>query len=306
MLPIGVIGLGKLGKIHARIYKELPGIRLSGFCDKSPQVLKEAKDKLKLEIFSTRDYKKLLGLGIKAVSIASDTSSHYKIAKFFLKHRVHCLVEKPLVTKVNQAEELLRLARKNKTILMVGLVERFNSAFTAIRKIAKNPKFIECHRLTPFPERSLDISVVLDLMIHDLDIILHIVKAKPVKYESVGVKVLSQNLDIANARLTFKNGCIANITSSRISREQTRKLRIFLPSAYISLNYAKQEVEIFTKKANQIDQVKIPVLKEEPLKKEIQQFIKNIKKAPKDYTPAHDAVSALKLALNIEKNAKSR
>ncbi len=305
-MNIGVIGVGKLGKIHTRIYKENPTARLTGICDTNKERLETVKNDFGLDAKTTTDYKELLNQGVQAVSIASDTSSHYEIAKFFLEKGIHCLVEKPLVTDITQAEDLLNIARQNNVLLMVGLVERFNSAFQQVKKIAKNPVFIECHRLTPYPRRSLDISVVLDLMIHDLDIILALVKDELENTESVGVRVLSEKLDIANARLTFKNGCIANITSSRISKDKTRKIRLFLPNAYISLDYAEQGAEIYKKQDGTIKKEDLKVEKQEPLKKEIEYFLSNIQKETKDYTFTYETIAALRLALQIEEQANKK
>jgi predicted dehydrogenase len=302
-MNIGVVGVGKLGKIHTRIYKENNTHRLTGICDINRARLESVKKELEIDVFSTTDYKNLLSKNIQAVSIASDTGSHYSVAKFFLENNIHCLVEKPLTTDIKQAQDLLDVAKKNNVLLMVGLVERFNSAFQEVKKIAKNPVFIECHRLTPFPHRSLDISVVLDLMIHDLDIILSLVKSDLEKAEAIGVNVLSDKLDIANARLTFKNGCIANITSSRISQEKTRKIRLFLHNAYISLDYAEQGADIYQKQNNRITKESLKVEKQEPLKKEIEYFLSNIGKKTKDYTFTYETIAALKLALQIEKQA---
>ena len=302
-MKIGIVGLGKLGKIHARIYHKSTNADIACLCDINKTRLKETADILNINPYSTQDYKKVLNKKVSAVSIATDTSSHYEITKFFLENGVHCLVEKPLVTDIKQAKNLLSIARKNKKLLMVGLVERFNSAYQVVKKLAKKPRFIECHRLSCYPHRSLDISVILDLMIHDLDIILDLVKDKVTSVEAVGVNVLSQDLDIANVRLKFKKGCVANITSSRVSQEQTRKIRIFLPSAYISLDYANQEAEIYKKQKNEIQRQQIHIEKDEPLKKEIQNFLYSIHKKLKDYASTHQAITALGLALKIEKKA---
>ncbi len=305
-MRVGVIGLGRLGKIHSRIYHKSSGAQIAALCDINKTRLKETANFLNISPFSTQNYKKVLDKRINAVSIATDTSSHYEITKFFLENGVHCLVEKPLVTDLKQARHLLSLARKNKRLLMVGLVERFNSAYQAVKSITKRPRFIECHRLSLYPHRSLDISVILDLMIHDLDIILDLVKDKIATVEAVGVKVLSSDLDIANVRLRFTKGCVANITSSRISQEQNRKIRIFLPSAYISLDYANQEAEIYRKRKNEIQKKEIHIEKDEPLKKEILCFLHNIRKKKKDYASTHQAIKALELALKIEKKASKR
>lgn len=296
MLKIGVIGLGKLGSIHQRIYEEIPDVK---------SILLVDTDKEKLTPFLEKhscstDYHNLTGK-VDLVSIATPTCSHYEIAQFFLKKQIPVLVEKPLTTTVAQAQKLIKLAKKQKTLISVGHVERYNNAYLAIKDIVKNPLFIECHRLSPYPFRSLDVSVVVDVMIHDLDIILNLLKSNPIKIDAKGVKVLSSNADIANVRLTFKNGCVANITASRISAKRERKIRIFMHNCYISLDYATQEVEIYRKIKTSIEKEILPIKKEEPLKKEILDFIDLVKK--KSYTTAYaqKAKDALALALKIQK-----
>ncbi|NQT28207.1 MAG: Gfo/Idh/MocA family oxidoreductase, partial [Candidatus Omnitrophica bacterium] len=211
MLRVGIVGIGKLGSIHLRIYKELKGIGKIYLVDTNLKILAPHKEYQHL-----KNYQKLKGK-VDLVSIATPTFSHYEIAKFFLTNKIPVLVEKPLTQDLKEAKKLIAISKKNKTLLFVGHVERYNNAYLAIKKIIKNPLFIECHRLSPYPNRSLDISVVLDLMIHDLDIILYLLKDSVKKIDAKGVKILSATEDIANARITFQRGCVANITSSRIS-----------------------------------------------------------------------------------------
>tara|TARA_B100000315_G_scaffold254598_1_gene296006 strand:+ start:576 stop:1469 length:894 start_codon:yes stop_codon:yes gene_type:complete len=294
-MRVGIIGLGRLGSIHFRIYKEIKNIEKIYLVD---------IDTEKLSTDETcphfTDYKQLKGL-VDLVSIATPTTTHFKIAEFFLKNKIPVLVEKPLTQSLAEAEKLLEIAKKNKTILFVGHVERYNSAYLAVKKSIKNPLFIECHRLSPYPYRSLDVSVVLDLMIHDLDIMLYFLKDKVKKLEAKGVKVLSKSHDIANARLSFKNGCVANITASRISAKTERKIRIFMPNCYISLDYAKQSVEIYRKIKSKITKESLSITKEEPLKKEIIDFVNSVKKAEFTIDDANQAKDALSLALQIQK-----
>jgi len=296
MLRVGVIGIGKLGSIHLRIYKEIKEIENIYLVD---------TDRLKLENYpdhtSFGDYRKLQDK-VDLVSIATPTTSHFEVAKFFLKNRIPVLVEKPLTQNTKEAEELLSLARKKRTLLFVGHVERYNSAYLAVKEFIKNPLFIECHRLSTYPNRSLDISVVLDLMIHDLDIILDLVRDPVKRIQAKGVKVLSPSEDIANVRLEFKKGCVANITASRISAKRERKIRIFMPNLYVSLDYAKQEVEVYQKSGEKITKKSLPINKEEPLKKEISEFIKLVKAKKYKTEYAEKAKDALGLALKIQKN----
>ncbi|MCK9615022.1 MAG: Gfo/Idh/MocA family oxidoreductase [Candidatus Omnitrophica bacterium] len=294
-MRIGVIGIGKLGSIHLRIYKEISDVKHICIVDCDPAKLAAHPD-----IESFTDYRRLLGK-VGLVSIAAPTINHFEIAQFFLKNHVPVLVEKPITQKLSEAEKLIKTAKGNKTILFVGHVERYNNAYLAIKKQVKKPLFIECHRLSQYPNRSLDISVVLDLMIHDLDIILDLVRAEVKKVEAKGVKVLSEKEDIANARITFENGCVANITASRISAKKERKIRIFLSHCYISLDFAEQHAEIYQKIKNQITKQSLAIDKEEPLKKEILDFVSLVKNNKFDIADSIRAKNALKLALDIEK-----
>ncbi|MEI8350427.1 MAG: Gfo/Idh/MocA family oxidoreductase [Candidatus Omnitrophota bacterium] len=294
-MKVGIIGIGKLGSIHLRIYKEIEDIEKIYLVDTNATQLAAHQG---LPTFT--DYRRLVSM-VDLVSIATPTSTHFEIARFFLKHHVPVLVEKPLTQNLRQAQKLIEIARKNHTLLFVGHVERYNNAYLAIKKIVKNPLFIECHRLNPYPHRSLDISVVLDLMIHDLDIILDLVNDTVKKVEAKGVKVLSPQEDIANVRITFKKGCVANITSSRISAKKERKIRIFLPHCYISLDYAQQQAEIYRKTNETITSELVPIQKEEPLKKEITDFVEMVKQKRFGLEDAEKAKDALALALRIQK-----
>ncbi|MCM8832066.1 MAG: Gfo/Idh/MocA family oxidoreductase [Candidatus Omnitrophica bacterium] len=294
-MNIGIVGIGKLGSVHLRICQELEIVKKIYIVD-----IDKKKLLLYPQLTTFIDFRKLLGK-IDAVIVATPTKTHFKIAKFFLENKIPIFVEKPITQNLEEGEKLLNLAEKNKTTLFVGHVERYNNAYLAIKQIAKRPLFIECHRLSSYPARSLDISVVLDLMIHDLDIILDFVNDKIKKIEAKGVKVLSKTTDIANARLTFKGGCVANITASRISLKKERKIRIFLTNCYISLDYAQQEVQIYKKKNNQIIMKSLNISKEEPLKKEVIHFLNIVKLNNFSLEFAINATNALKLALFIQK-----
>jgi predicted dehydrogenase len=294
MLKVGIIGLGKLGSIHLRIYKESRKIGKIYLVDTDKKVLKQPG----LPAYS--NYRSLKNK-VDLVSIATPTLTHFEIACFFLENKIPVLVEKPITKNTQEAKKLIRIAQKNKTLIFVGHVERFNSAYLKAKETIKNPLFIECHRLSPYPHRSLDISVVLDLMIHDLDIILDLASAKIKKIEAKGVKVLSNTADIANSRINFKNGCVANITSSRISLKKERKIRIFMPNKYVSIDYANQSVDVYQKQKNQISQQNLKIEKEEPLKKEIYHFIELVNKKSFDISSAQGAKNALLAATEIEK-----
>ena len=293
-MKTAVIGIGRLGSIHLRIYKELKGISKIYLVDINKAMLAGHKD---LETFS--DYRKLADK-VDMVSIATPTSNHFKIAKFFLERKIPVLVEKPLTKNLAEAKKLLSISKKNKTLLFVGHVERYNSAYLAVKKLIKNPVFIECHRLSPYPNRSLDVSVVLDLMIHDLDIILNLLKDKVKDVRVKGVKVLSASPDIVNARIEFEKGCVANITSSRISNKKERKVRIFMPQTYLSIDYAAQTVEFYKKSGNKIIQKHLSIKKEEPLKKEISEFLDFVTRKKFTTNHAAKAKDALELALKIQ------
>jgi predicted dehydrogenase len=295
---VGVIGVGHLGSMHAKLYKEIKNCSLAAVCDINKKRLNEISGNLNVSGYT--EYKELFSK-VDAVSIATPTNLHYEIAYDFLKHNIHTLVEKPFTTHLKEADSLINAARRNKLILQVGHVERFNSAFTATQKIIKNPKFIECHRLSPFPNRSLDIGVVLDLMIHDIDIVLGLVNSPLKKVEAVGVPVLTDQEDIANARLTFKNGCVCNLTASRVSDEWMRKIRIFLENAYISLDYKNEEAFIYKKTQTGITKEALPIEKEQPLKKELSSFLDCIIHNNTPLVSGEVAREALAVAFQIRK-----
>ncbi len=297
-LRIGVIGTGHLGSLHARIYKGLTNCSLTAICDLDKNRLDQISQELQVPGYT--DYKAILDK-IDAVSIAVPTKLHYKIAADFLKHNIHTLVEKPFTTNLKQADALIQIAQKNNLILQVGHIERFNSAFNATLKIIKEPKFIECHRLSPFPHRSLDIGVVLDIMIHDIDIILGLVDSKIKKIESVGVNVLTKFEDIANARITFDNGCVANLTASRVSDETMRKIRIFQEDTYISLDYKDAKANVYKKSYLTITKKDLPIEKEQPLQKELASFLDCVIKHKEPLVSGTIAREALSVALKIQK-----
>ena len=296
---IAIIGLGKLGSKHVENYNRIKTVSIIATCDNNPKTINNLSKDLKRNFYT--DYKKIPLKTLKAVSICVPTYLHYKIAKYFLENKIHCLVEKPIAINLKQANNLIKLAKKHKVILQVGHIERFNCAYQSIEKNIKNPKFIECHRLSPFPGRSLDVGAVLDIMIHDIDIVLGLVKSKIKHIDAVGVKVLTQFEDIANVRLTFSNKCSVNLTASRISDEYMRKIRIFLSNKYISMDYFKQEAFIYKKTAAGISKTAIPIEKEQPLKKELCSFLECVKSKKKPIVSGTEARDALCVALRIIK-----
>lgn len=298
---VAVIGVGYLGRRHAHIYKQLKTANLVGICDIDQKKLDEVSKSLGVEGFLS--YKKLYKC-VEAVSVAAPTNLHYKITKDLLGKNIHVLVEKPFTTNLRQAQALIELGQEKRLILQVGHIERFNSAFSAVKDIIKNPLFIECHRLSPFMSRSLDIGVVLDLMIHDIDIVLGLVDSKIKSINAVGVNVLTDMEDIANARISFKNGCVCNLIASRVSHELMRKIRIFQKDAYISLDYKKEEAFIYKKRNSQITKQRLPIQKKEPLKKELASFLDCIIKRKEPLVSGVTAKEALAVALEIQRQIK--
>ncbi len=297
-IRVAVIGIGHLGSIHAKAYRENPDCELIGVCDSNPERLKQVCSNLNVPGFT--DYKELFSK-VDAVSIAVPTVLHYKIAEDFLKSGIHTLVEKPFTLTLKEADKLIDISRRRRLILQVGHIERFNSAFAATLKIIKNPKFIECHRLSSFPNRSLDVGVVLDIMIHDIDIVLGLVNSPLKRMDSVGVNVLTRFEDIANARLIFRNGCIANLTASRVSDEPMRKIRIFQEDTYISLDYKNAEASVYRKAGMQITKENLPIEKEQPLQKELESFISCVTNKTTPLVSGEIARQALAVALAIQK-----
>ncbi len=246
-LRVGVIGVGYLGKFHAQKYAKIPEVELVGVVDPNRENREKVAKDLGTEAFS--DHRALLGK-VDAVSIVAPTPLHYELAKEFLENEVDLLIEKPMTVTLAEADALITIAEERGRIVQVGHLERYNPAVVALREFIKKPRFIESHRLSTFKERGTDVSVVLDLMIHDIDIILNLVRSEVTSLHAAGIAVISDHVDIANARLAFKNGCVANITASRISTKNERKIRLFQKSAYISVDFANREISVIEKEKN--------------------------------------------------------
>lgn len=296
-LRVGVVGVGHLGSRHAKNYKEISNCELACVCDTDKNRLRDIAEAFNVPGYS--DYRQAFGR-VDAVSIAVPTELHYKIASDFLRQNIHLLVEKPFTKTLQEADFLIQLASENNLTLQVGHIERFNSAFSATQKLIAEPRFIECHRLSPFPSRSLDVGCVLDIMIHDIDIVLGLVASEIQKIEAVGVNVLTQFEDIANARITFKNNCVANLTASRVSDEVMRKIRIFQAHTYISLDYKDAKASVYKKEGENITKEDIPIEKEEPLKKELQSFVDCVINRSMPLVSGAVAREALAVALEIQ------
>jgi predicted dehydrogenase len=241
-----VVGVGYLGRFHAEKYASSAKATLIGVADIDEARATEIAASVGVEAFT--DYRELFGR-VRCVSIAVPTGFHYRVARDFIDAGIDVLVEKPLTADITEARELVRAAKANNVLLQVGHLERFNPAIRRLEGVIKDPKFVECHRLAPFVERGTDVDVVLDLMIHDIDVIASLVRAPVERVEAVGVPVLTDKPDIANARIKFANGCIANVTSSRVSLKRERKIRFFQPDAYISIDYDQRKAQIFYKPA---------------------------------------------------------
>jgi predicted dehydrogenase len=329
-----VLGAGSLGKEHARIYAGLAArglVRFIGIFDINPETARRVADKSHTDVFASAD--EAINAA-DALSIVTPTSTHFELARKALQLGKHVLVEKPMTDSAAQAAELVQLAQKHRCILQVGHVERFNPVLKYLENAATEPRFIETHRLSPYPARSTDIGVVLDLMIHDLDVVLAFVKSPVISVDGVGVPVLSRSEDIANARLRFANGCVANLTASRVSPERMRKIRVFSGGAntsYISLDYRAQEGFIYRiardgeeesslfKKlfasrdativsefgGKRIVREPVPLEKEEPLQLELQSFAACIQAEQTPVVSGESAKRALDLAFEITRQISS-
>jgi predicted dehydrogenase len=300
-LRIAVIGVGHLGRHHARLLGAIDGAKLVAVVDTQPDRAAVAAQPSGAHALA--DYRDLFGQ-VDAVTVAVPTELHHEIALPFLERGISTLVEKPITRTVEEAGALIAAANASGATLAAGHTERYNPAVAAVLPLVSTPRFIEVHRLGVFPDRSLDIEVVFDLMIHDLDIILAMVKSEVTAIEAVGVPVLTDKFDIANARLRFATGCIANVTASRISKERVRKIRFFQPDAYISIDYAEQEVEGYRllRREGQRPEIqggKLPVTREEPLKRELTDFVAAVREKRRPLVTGEDGRRALALAQAI-------
>jgi predicted dehydrogenase len=333
-IRVAVHGVGSLGKEHARIYSELAAagqVEFVGVYDVSADSARRIAQKYQVRAFASAAE---AAAAANALNIVTPTTTHYEIARALLAEGKHVLVEKPMTDSSAQAADLVQLALQNNCVLQVGHVERFNPIFKYLETAAAHPRFIETHRLSPYPARSTDIGVVLDLMIHDLDVVLAFVKSRVTNVDAVGIPVLSKSEDIANARLRFANGCVANLTVSRVSPERMRKIRVFsggeTPS-YISLDYRAQEGFIYRiardgeeessllKKllaakdstivsefgGKRIVREPVPIAKDEPLKLELQHFVECVREKQTPMVSGESAKRALDLAFEITRQAQA-
>ena len=300
-LRVGIVGAGSIGKNHARIYSELPGIRLAAIQDTNQEAADAIARQYAVPVAATLE--EFAGQ-VDAATVSTPTACHYEVGKFLLDRGKHLLIEKPITETPEQAFELVKLARERGVVLQVGHVERFNPILSALEKRLTKPRFIEAHRLSPYPFRSVEIGVVLDLMIHDLEIILHLVRSPVKSIDAVGVPVLSKGEDIANARIRFESGCVANVTASRISPEKMRKIRVFQQDAYLSLDYQNQSGEMFRLVNGMITREPVEIEKDEPLKCELLSFVECSRKGIQPVVSGSEAAAALELAIEITEMTK--
>src|SRR5262245_59285387 len=329
-LRVAVLGIGSLGKEHARIYSELAAagqVDFVGVHDIVPENAQKFAQKFHVRAFDSLEETVAAS---DALNVVTPTTTHFELARSLLQQRKHVLLEKPMTDNAEQASELVQLARQNNCVLQVGHVERFNPVIKYLESVATDPRFIETHRLSPYPQRSTDIGAVLDLMIHDLDVVLSFVRSPAISVDAVGIPVLSKSEDIANARLRFANGCVANLTVSRVAPERMRKIRVFSGGAvpsYISLDYRAQAGFIYRIAADGAQQSSklakllalagrdatvisefagkkivrepVPLAKEEPLKLELQHFVECVREKQTPMVSGESAKQALDLAFEI-------
>ncbi|MDY6823098.1 MAG: Gfo/Idh/MocA family oxidoreductase [Thermodesulfobacteriota bacterium] len=306
LLRVGVIGTGYLGKFHAEKYAAMPEVELVGVADVDRQVAETVAARLNTRACS--DYRQLINK-VDAVSIVVPTEAHFSVAMDFLETGTDVLVEKPMTATVAEADRLIAFADANNRIVQVGHLERYNPAVAPLKDIVRRPAFIESHRLSLYKERGTDISVVMDLMIHDIDIILNFVRSEVREIRAAGISVVSDHVDIANARLEFESGCVANVTASRISNRNERKLRLFQKDTYISVDFADSDITIVEKngcKAGQNGAVipgmttkKLSFMKWDALEQELKAFVKSVRRRETPEVSGHVGREALRVALSV-------
>ncbi len=300
-IRVGVVGIGHLGNYHLQKYSKIEDVEIVGASDSMSERARKAAEQFGCEALT--DHRQLLGR-VDAVSIAVPTGAHYPVARDFLESGVHVLLEKPITETLAQADDLVSLAEKQRLVFQIGFVERFNPAIVALEGVMQKPVFIEAHRLHPFFERGTDVDVVLDLMVHDLDLILHFVQSPVTQVDAVGVSVLSDKIDIANARLAFASGCVANVTASRVTAKTMQKIRFFETNGYHSADCAKREVSSLRKKQSPDGSIEIVanplnIPQHDPLEAEIQAFVRAIRTGMPPPVDGKEGRQSLEVALTI-------
>ena len=308
-IQVAVVGTGRFGRHHARVYHELPDAELVGVYDRDAARAAEVAQQYQCRSFARLE--DLFG-AVEAASVAVPTEQHAEVGERLIEAGIDVLIEKPMSRSVAEADRLIAAAERHGRILQVGHLERFNPAVTAARTIVRSPLFFEAHRLSVFTERSLDVDVILDLMIHDLDIVLSLVNSEPEEIRGVGLAVLTPKIDIANVRLAFENGCVANFTASRVSLEQVRKLRWFQPREYISVDYARQDATVtkvdFTNVPGggqpklshpKLSHQRLEPPRQEPLQLQLADFLRNVRERRAPEIGGIEGRRALRLAHQI-------
>ena len=292
----GVVGTGYLGQHHARIYAALDGCELVGIVESENARAAEMCELYSCERFDTAES---LAAACDAVSVVVPTDKHSEVAVPLLMGGCHLLIEKPLCVNLLEAEEILAAAKSTGCIVQVGHIEHYNPVMAYLENAVTQPQYITADRLAPFNPRGTEVGVVLDLMIHDIGVILALVRSPVLQVHAVGVNVLSNSEDIANARITFENGCVANINTSRVSEKKVREIRVFQPKNYLSLNFQDQSGHFLRKEAAQLMREEIPIEKDEPLKLELASFVQVVKETGKPKVSAELGKTALELAIHI-------
>ncbi len=308
-LKTAVIGVGYLGRFHAQKYVQSAECELIGLVDSNRKRAEEVAQELSVPFYT--DYQAILDQ-VDAVSIVVPTSVHYDLAKPFIESGVHVLLEKPFAATLDQAQELVDLAQQHRVCLQIGHLERFNVVFKEFKNLIQRPQFIESTRISAFPKRGTDVDVILDLMIHDIDLILALLGERPISVEGMGTPVLTKTVDLANARLKFANGCVANLTASRVSDKAERKLRIFQPGLYLSLNFGTghaRKLQIDPNNPPAAESLKPEVYqlsKGDALMDEIQSFLQVIHSQSRPLVSAEDGLYALEVAWQIKKQIQQQ
>jgi len=299
-----VIGAGYLGKYHAEKLSRMSNAELVAVVDIQPAAAAELAGRFKA--LAITDYRKLPELGVQCATIVTTTSTHFEIANWLLQNGIDVLVEKPMAANVQQARNMLEVAREYGRILQVGHLERFNPAFTAMEEAINNPRFFEVRRIAEFTGRGIDVDVVLDLMIHDIDIVAHLVGRPIVRVEALGMPILTESVDIANARLTFEGGAVANVTASRAAFKSERTIRVFQSDAYLSMDYGKKKLKIYTKTGRktmlgypEVNVREVPVKELDALERELQSFVNCVQTRSQPLVTGEDGLRAMELAALI-------
>jgi predicted dehydrogenase len=293
---IGVIGTGYLGRLHARVLSEMPEAQVVGFVDSSDAVALEVTGTLGLRRF---DSVGTLAREVECAVVATPTTTHFAIARELIEAGCDVMVEKPVTAEIDEGQRLAELAEKRNRILQVGHVERYNPAIAAVAPLLHDVRYLEAERLGVFVGRSLDIDVLLDLMIHDLNLVLSLLNSRVIEVRAVGVPVLTEKVDITNVRLELENGAVANLTASRVSQERVRKVRFFSSEAYISVDTKEQEVKGFRLGNRAIEPMNVEVEKKEPLRAELESFLQCVRDRTRPLVSGHDGVAAVALAKDV-------